>query len=180
MSTLGLKLFGGFELTGASAARLPTRKAEALLAYLAIPAGRAHRRAKLASMLWGDRGDAQSRHSLAQTLYLLRKSLQANGDGPVIVESRSVALDPSGVDVDVNKFEVLAAQQTPDALEEAAALYQGELLEGFEIREEAFEIWLLGEQRRLHEVALNALENLLHHHLNRFSTWRSRSAAAWS
>ncbi len=60
-------------------------------------------------------------------------------------------------------FELLAAQRTADALAEAAALYRGDLLEGIDIRETAFEDWLRGEQERLRKAALGALERLLRH-----------------
>ena len=161
MAVLKLKLLGGFELEGADRQRLPTRKAEALLAYLVMPAGRTHSREKLASLLWGDRGDVKARHCLAQTLHLVRKTLGANSINPLRADSRTIAVDESSVDVDVATFEKFAAQKTKDALAQAASLYKGDFLGGMHVREVAFESWLLGEQRRLHNMAENALEALL-------------------
>ena len=62
--------FGGFaaQWPDGSAIELPTRKAEALLAYLACRAGEAQPRDRLTALLWGERADAQARHSLSQTL----------------------------------------------------------------------------------------------------------------
>jgi len=40
---------------------LGTRKAHALLAYLAVPPGRTHSRDKLAALLWGNSGHEQAR-----------------------------------------------------------------------------------------------------------------------
>ena len=161
MTSLRLRLFGGFELEGASGLPLARRKAEAVLAYLALPAGRAHPRDELVALLWGNRSDNEARHSLRQILYLLRKTLAA--DGALIVDDRTVTLDPSQVDVDVTRFETSAALGTPDALAEAVGLYQGELLAGFDIREDEFEDWLLGERERLRELVLDAHERLLQH-----------------
>ena len=161
MAVLKLKLLGGFELEGADRQRLPTRKAEALLAYLVMPAGRTHSREKLASLLWGDAGVANARHCLAQTLHLIRKTLGANSTNPLRADSRTIAADGSSVDVDVATFEKFAAQKTKDALAQAASLYKGDFLGGIHVREVAFESWLLGEQRRLHNMAENALETLL-------------------
>ena len=50
---------------------------------------------------------------------------------------------------------------TLPALEQAAALYQGDLLAGLTLNEAPFEEWLLGERERLHELALGALARLL-------------------
>src|SRR5215470_5516207 len=75
MHRLRLQLLGGFSLgLGAGRSVNPgARKARALLAYLALPAGRTHSRDKLASLLWGDTGDEQARQSLRQTLVALRR-----------------------------------------------------------------------------------------------------------
>ncbi len=166
MTMLKLRLFGGFALNGTDGPPLPTRKAEALLAYLAMPAGRAHRRDKLAALLWGDRGDVQARHSLAQTLYVIRRTLGRQDRNALIVNSRSVTLDPSRIEIDVSRFETFAAESTPISLGEAAELYRDEMLAGFYLPEEAFEVWLLGEQRRLLGLALATLERLLRHQID--------------
>ncbi|MDP6390100.1 MAG: BTAD domain-containing putative transcriptional regulator [Alphaproteobacteria bacterium] len=150
-------------MTGAGGPPLPTRKAEALLAYLAVSAGRAHRREKLATLLWRDRGDVQARHSLAQTLYLIRRTFGEEADGILIAKDRAVSLDPLAIEIDVGGFETLAAEPKPDRLLQATALYRGEMLEGFHVPEENFEEWLLVEQRRLRNLAVAALERLLRH-----------------
>jgi len=54
---------------------LPTRKAHALLAYLAMPLGVSHPRDRLAGLLWGNAVGTTARTSLRQTLYALRKTL---------------------------------------------------------------------------------------------------------
>jgi DNA-binding SARP family transcriptional activator len=60
MALLRVQLFGGFRarLESGPVVRMPTRKAEALLAYLALPAGQPHPRDKLASLLWGELPEA--------------------------------------------------------------------------------------------------------------------------
>jgi DNA-binding SARP family transcriptional activator len=163
MTMLKLRLFGGFELTGAVGPPLPTRKAEALLAYLAVSADRAHRRDKLAALLWGDRGDVQARRNLAQTLYVIRRTLGRRGRNALVVNSRSVMLDSSRIEIDVGKFESFVAERTPISLGKAVGLFQDEMLVGFYLPEDAFEEWLLGEQRRLLNKAIVALEMLLSH-----------------
>ena len=50
---------------------------------------------------------------------------------------------------------------TPEALEQAAALYRGDLLDGIGMRDPAFEDWLLVERQRLRQLAEEALTRLL-------------------
>src|SRR5262249_10635839 len=62
MARLHLELLGGFSarLEDGQPCTLPTRKARALLAYLALPAGRFHSRDKLTALLWGETPEAQA------------------------------------------------------------------------------------------------------------------------
>ena len=165
MGLLSFNLLGGFQarLGDGRGLPVPTNKAQALLAYLALPPGRAHPRDKLAALLWGDRGDEQARHSLRQTLVDLRKALVGVRPLPLLIDGESIALDPAAVEVDAAAFERLVADGSPGALEEATALYHGDLLAGLGVTEPSFEEWLLGERERLRELAIDALARLLRH-----------------
>ena len=68
MVQLNLTLLGGFRahLGAVGSIALPTRKAQALLAYLASPPGSAHSRDKLSSLLWGNAIETTARTSLRQ------------------------------------------------------------------------------------------------------------------
>src|SRR5262245_36580800 len=55
--------------------RLSTRKAGALLAFLAMSPDQTASREELATLLWGDCSEQQARQSLRQALALLRKEL---------------------------------------------------------------------------------------------------------
>ena len=143
--------------------RLPTRKTRALLAYLAVHPGQSQARDKLATLLWGESGHTQARTSLRQSLAALRKSLGAAATTALHVDPKTISLDPAVVEADVDRFERLVAEASPAALEEAVALYRGELLEGFEEGAAPFEDWLLTERERLRERALEALARLLRH-----------------
>jgi DNA-binding SARP family transcriptional activator/tetratricopeptide (TPR) repeat protein/ABC-type cobalamin/Fe3+-siderophores transport system ATPase subunit len=165
MARLIVTLLGGFRarLDPATPLALPTRKAQALLAYLALPPGTPHPRDKLASLLWGNTVETTARTSLRQTLYALRRCLREADPRPLAADGETVALDPNAVTVDVREFELRAAEATPSALAEAAALYQGDFLEGLAVQEQPFEDWLLGHRERLREVALKSLVGLLAH-----------------
>src|SRR5262252_3548625 len=161
MARLELMLLGGFQarLAPGRPLSLPTRKAKALLAYLALPAGRSHARDKLAALLWGDVPEAQSRGSLRKALFWLRQAL---GDA-VTADTETVELKASAVGIDVGQFERRVADGSVTALAEAADLYQGDLLAGLTLHESPFEEWLGGERARLRELWINALVRLLAH-----------------
>jgi DNA-binding SARP family transcriptional activator len=165
MTRLTLTLLGGFRACrdpGVPLA-LPTRKTQALLAYLAMPPGRPHSRNKLAGLLWGSTVETTARTSLRHALYALRKCLRGAAGQPLRVDGEMVACDPAAVAVDVSDFERLASEATPAALAEAAALYQGDLLQGLAVQEPPFEDWLMAQRERLHQMALVALNRLLAH-----------------
>jgi DNA-binding SARP family transcriptional activator len=165
MSGLELSLLGGFRLRSTAGPDLPVtrRKAQALLAYLALPAGRVHPRDKLAALLWPDTTDSQARQNLRQALAALRRGLGAAARALRTTDA-VVVLDPDLLAVDVARFERLVAETRPAALEEAVVVYEGALLEGVAVDSPPFEEWLLAERERLRELALEALARLLAHH----------------
>src|SRR5262245_24735082 len=175
MARLTLQLLGGFavRLGSGQALSLGTRKAQALVAYLAVPPGRAHSRDKLASLLWGDTGEEQARQSLRQTLVVLRRALPTGRPPILIVDRDSLALAPTAIEVDVQAFERLAAGGSAKALDEAMGHYHGDLLEGFRVNEEPFEDWLRVERARLRQLAVETLTRLLTLHSKAGETERA-------
>jgi TolB-like protein/DNA-binding SARP family transcriptional activator len=159
MAIAELRLLGGFELrlAGGEVIDLLGQKDRALLAILALPAGGAHARDKLASLLWSDRGDQQARDSLKHSLTKLRQCWPSTTDVPIVADRLSARLDPSAVTIDVAEFERLAREGTPQALERAIALYHGDLLDGIGIHDPAFEEWLLVERQRVRHLFEEAL-----------------------
>lgn len=163
MSILKISLFGGFRAQFDSGEKLQvsTKKAQALLAYLAMKAGQPQPRDKIAALLWGDTGEEQARHSLRQTLVGLRKAISGESESILRTESDSLSLDPEQLEVDAAELQRLAAVDTEESLEKASALYQGDLLEGLNVNEDPFEEWLLSERERLRELAQEILARLV-------------------
>ena len=62
--------------------------------------------------------------------------------------------------MDVAEFQALGAGDAIEDLQAAAELYRGPLLDGLNLREEAFEEWLTQERLRLHDLALAVLLKL--------------------
>ena len=162
MEKLRIRLLGQVRVSLASGqdVRVPTRKAEALLMYLASPPGTSHSRDHLAGLLWGRSGDPQARSSLRQHLSRLRKALGTAGDA-ILADAHSVTLSPEAVDIDVRTFEALIGQGDPVSLASAADLLGGAFAPGFAINEDAFEEWLRIERRRLAELSIAGLATLL-------------------
>ena len=145
--TLRLDLLGSpvVEVDGAPLS-VDTRKAVALLAFLALEGG-AHRRDSLAALLWPEVDPERARGALRRTLSTLRRGL---GGGHVVAVGETVSLDPAGVELDVARFREFAAAADADSLAEAARLYRGELLSGFGLRDSVpFDDWQSLQEGRL-------------------------------
>ncbi|HEY3148194.1 MAG TPA: BTAD domain-containing putative transcriptional regulator, partial [Dongiaceae bacterium] len=166
MAVLTIRLLGSFEarLGAGPPVDFPTKKARGLLAYLAARPAQAHSRDQIAELLWGARADEQARGSLRRTLSDLRKALPFADGEWLVSEGDTLMLDDSGIDVDLVRFERLAADGEPRALEQAVELYRGELLAGFGLHEQAFEEWLRTERERLRQLVLKTLTKLLTHY----------------
>ena len=165
MALLHLTLLGGFEARAGDASPVvfARRKAQALLAYLAVDPGEAHLRDKLAALLWGESSDQRARHSLRQTLSALKQTLGRNGGDVLRVDADTVAINRAAIRVDVDVLKQLVTEATPEALAQATALYRGDFLEGLSVREPRFEEWLITQRELLRELALEALAKLLAH-----------------
>ena len=140
---LGFARLDGVAATGLSA----PRKQLALLAYLALQGQRPTSRRVLASLFWEDRDEAHARQSLRQALLELKRLV---GEGLVAADDR-IHLLPDTIAMDALEFERLRARGD---LSEAAALYEGDLLEGAELAGgEEFRSWLEAERERLRQAA---------------------------
>lgn len=162
MAEFRLTLLGAFALSGVPSAAL-SKKAQALLAYLAMPPGQPHRRDKLASMLWSDRSEDAARQNLRQCLSAMRRVSETGEALPIIAEGDLLRLDPAKVTIDVCEFEQALRSRNPEQLASSFTLYRGELLEGLNLQGEPFEEWLVGERRRLRASAIEGLTHLLEH-----------------
>ena len=156
MGRLRIKLLGGYTVlddrTGEVA--LPARKAQALLAYLALSAGQWHGRDRLAGLLWSDRQEAQSRNSLRQALASIRNLGEGLGIDLVETDGDRVQLPNEVAETDVAAFQKLS-DNDPIA---ATGLYAGDLLDGFTAPDVAFQDWLTGERAALRETACQIFE----------------------
>lgn len=144
------RTFGSFEivdrLTGGAVA-IRSRKATALIAYLAVSPGQTISRDRATGLLWGDRGEEQARASLRQALTELRATTLGVA-GALRVDRREIALVPGLVETQIEELAGLAtagglAQLTP-AVERA----DGRPLADLDGIDNDFNAWLLVERER--------------------------------
>ncbi|MGI9350536.1 MAG: hypothetical protein ACR2O3_03135, partial [Rhizobiaceae bacterium] len=135
---LHLTLYGRFSLVGTDGVQIPlnSKKAKALLAYLALSPDKSRCREEVMALLWSDREDAQARASLRQVLFGLKKALNDEVAGALIITDETVSLDPEHIIVEGGN---------------AGA----ELLSGFHINDPAFEEWLRDERLRVEDGQLS-------------------------
>jgi DNA-binding SARP family transcriptional activator len=138
-----------------------SRKARAIIAYLALHGGAAVSRERLAALLWSERGDEQARGSLRQALGELRP-YAAEPAGFLLIEHDRVRLNMCAVTSDVAQLEACARSDDVAALSQALGA-KGELLfDGLDGLDPAFDEWLALERRvqleRLLSLAAGAAE----------------------
>jgi DNA-binding SARP family transcriptional activator len=164
MAILHLELLGDFRLRDESGTlvTISAKKSQAMLAFLGVKPSQLVSRDKMASLLWSSTAPEQARQSLRQTLSTLRRELAHVSSKKILVEEGDfLSLDASAVHVDVVELEALVSAGTPEALDPATRLYDGDFLDGFQIDEERFDQWVIAERDRLHRVALRAHAQLV-------------------
>jgi serine/threonine-protein kinase len=155
------RTLGGLSLGGDDGseprALLARPKPVAILTYLALaPAQRLLQRDTLLALFWPDADTHHARAALRKALYVLRASLGeealvSRGDDELEVDPRVLWCDAAA----------FARALDAGELEEALAIYGGDLLPGFFISDApAFEEWLESERSRLAQQAAEAASKL--------------------
>src|SRR5262245_25558877 len=120
---------------------IASRKARALLAFVALRHGANVPRGVLTALLWGDRSEAQARASLRQTLSELRAAFATVPTPPIEANHDTVRWNATGAFVDALHLANLAQTRPEDVLPSPTDVPTGELLEGFSLNEATFEQW---------------------------------------
>jgi PAS domain S-box-containing protein len=160
MRKLWLTTFGGLTFQDSRGAeyKIPTRKTAAMVAYLAVQAGKKFRRDHLANMFWGDKADRWARHSLSQAFSDVKRIL---GEDTLLFDGQFVQINSQAIETDAFDMARLAGQRQLEPLTRAEKLYQGDFLAGMELDQEEFDTWLLSERERLRQVVQRAIGTLL-------------------
>ena len=167
MSEIRLFLFGAprIERDGAPM-EVDTRKAVALVAYLAIE-DQAFRRDSLAGLLWPEHDSNQARGALRRTLSTLKKAIGGEG---IVADRATVGLATGSVSTDSVAFQELIERSSATfeagdcaaslpLLERAIALYKGDFLAGFSLRDSVdFDDWQYYQAESYKRLMATALE----------------------
>ena len=179
MTKLSLRLLGPIE-AACGEQRIdgfPADKVIALLAYLAVESGVAHPRTSLALLFWPDHPDRKAQGNLRQTLFRLRKTLDASVEGLsdqlLHVTRRTILLkrDSLWLDVaDLQEWSAPCAQQNGAAslerCREIAAGYRGDFMSGLALRDAPeFDEW----QTVIREQSLRQVQALLYSLADRYA-----------
>ena len=137
-----------------------TRKATALLAHLAL-ADRPRSREALCGLLWPGHDPDRARGALRRTLSTLRTAV---GEEWIDTNGDSIALRRGpGLELDVGRFRELATDGASlERLSDAVALFSGDFLEGFSLRDSPeFDDWQIREADTLRRELGSALRRLV-------------------
>jgi DNA-binding SARP family transcriptional activator/TolB-like protein len=163
LSHVTLRLLGAFAIEAKVGRSIPivvrSRKARALLAYLAMKPDYRASREGLATLFWGDNPDAVARHSLRQCLISLRQDLCLASE-ILIVDRETIGLRSQFVSVDARTFMSLARSAGPNELAQAAELWHGAFLPDLALDIEEFDTWQRREADRLAAAAAGVFEAL--------------------
>ncbi|MCW0233652.1 MAG: alpha/beta fold hydrolase [Ferrovibrio sp.] len=163
-SKLTLTLAGllSARLDGSALELPPSKKARALLAYLAVTR-RPQRREHLVGLLWNETEDG--REGLRWCLSRLRKVLEPDGVSRLSADRDTVALIPDRADCDIWALQKIGtvtptATSTTDLLA-AADLAQGDFLAGLNLPDcYEFRLWCMAERENLRRIQAAILATL--------------------
>lgn len=155
---------------GGEAVKTDTRKAVALVSFLAV-SGRSASRDQLADLLWPEYGRKRARASLRRTLSSLGA---ARSEGWLKTDRDDVALNGSEVRLDVDRFHELLSEceahghptsgvcpECLGPLSAAVSLYEDDFMSGFGLRDSAaFDDWQFFQGEELRRELAGALERL--------------------
>jgi len=180
MDPVKIELLGGYQVfvRGEQIIQFHSAKALALFAYLSVESDRAHERMALATLLWSEWPDDVALRNLRKTLHRLKQLLDQFGvdiSGQLLTVSRQIIrLNSNYVSSDVTQFNELidgvkAHKHTSthscvdcvNKLEQAASMYHGDFLNGFNLSSApAFEEWVAIQREILSNNALWAFYQL--------------------
>lgn len=173
---LTITLFGGFAVTldDKPLTSFPTDATRALLAFLALNAGRPQTRLALAALFWPDLAQDMALQNVRTTLYRLRRVLgEKTRDIPfILTDRRAIQFNPdSAYDLDAARFTALhraiqhdKAWLPPERIQQmetAVALSHPHFIPELAVNSNVFEAWREAQEQRYRRQAFWLLDQLV-------------------
>jgi DNA-binding SARP family transcriptional activator/tetratricopeptide (TPR) repeat protein len=151
-----LRLLGGFGLCDPTPSHdaivISSKKARALLAYLAMQEPMRVHRERLATLFWPDRIDQQARQNLRQCLASLRRDLARRADELLAIDGETIAIRDV-LTVDARQLREFSDTDSAVTLDDAAALCRGQFLSDLAMEGEEFCNWATSERAQFDAAA---------------------------
>lgn len=156
---LVISVFGGIGISfRGQEVRFTSRRARALLAFLALNEKRREGRERLAGLFWPDTNEQNARASLRQVLVDLRENLSSCGCEAFVAGRQDIELISSAIDVDlVRILRDIADGRVPEIL--LIQRRAGEtILSGYDDISPLFQDWLVATRAQVQERLVRGLE----------------------
>src|SRR5262245_2765666 len=134
---------------------LRTRKAAAVLGYLALSDTKSEIRERLVGLLWSRSDEEKARASLRQVVRELRHALDAAG---FAAGRLSIGFDPAKVEVDVESILQQAENARIHPLLLNTQRLDERLLEGMDDLDPSFRVWILAKRQTIYERLMRSLD----------------------
>lgn len=141
--------------------QLSNRKSRALLAYLLLADKGHEARERLVGLLWSEADDARARASLRQALYESRTALNATGYDGFEAGKFDVGLRAGSFEVDIADILEGVKSGKPHSLLLERERLTDRLLDGCEMIDPAFDVWLLAKREAIRQRLERDLEAAL-------------------
>ena len=137
---------------------LRTRKAGAVLSYLALSEAKQESRERLVGLLWSRSDEEKARASLRQVVRELRSMLEEAGYDGFVAERLMIGLDVERIEVDIESVIQLAEGGRVHPLLLDTPQLDGRLLEGMDDLDPSFRVWVLAKRQTIHERLMRNLD----------------------
>src|SRR5882672_12899030 len=155
---LSVSLVGRFGLRfNGRPVELRTRKAAAVLGYLALAETKQESRERLVGLLWSRSDEEKARASLRQVVRELRSAFEAAGYDGFSAGRLSVHLDAETVEVDVESIIRQAESGSVHPLLLNTPHLGERILEGMDDLDPSFRVWVLAKRQTIHDRLMRGL-----------------------
>ena len=137
---------------------LRTRKAGAVLGYLALSEMKQESRERLVGLLWSRSDEEKARASLRQVVRELRSVLEEAGYGGFVAERLLIGIDIGQIEVDIESVLQLAESGRVHPLLLDTPQLDERLFEGMDDLDPSFRVWVLAKRQTIHERLMRSLD----------------------